>query len=423
MRLIMQIAIRQLLDRRRQAVIIVIGVVLGVIVLLVTTSLFGGLLTSFTTKILDVTPHVTMKAESAAGNAADVLVSGRSGKPMAVEIIKNAEKEERTRVRNYMTLLRQIERGLRNRITAASPFLSTQALAAYGVRELTLPVTGVIPGREAAISDLSRYLLSGSVQRLEAARNGMLIGTKAAEQLGVKLGDRIRLVSLTGGVYNVQIVGVYQFGLEALDNASLVNLRLAQVLERALPSEASGIGFQVADIEDAHDVASSIESITGRKAETWDQTNSGFIAIFVFLRALFLVVVGFVIVICGFGVANILITSVLEKQRDIAVMKSFGITSRTITWVYIVQGIILALAGSLIGSILGAVAIQLVGTIPTAGTGGVAPIDSPTLQMEWNPWYFALAVVGTLVVSIIASGAPARSAAKLAPATILRGER
>jgi lipoprotein-releasing system permease protein len=340
-----------------------------------------------------------------------------------IELEKNVEKEERTRVRNYPSLLRTVERDLGDRITAASPYLATQALAAYGVRETTLPVTGVIPSREAAISDLSRYLVSGSIQRLEASHNGMLIGVKAAEELGVEFGDRLRLVSLSGNVFTIQIVGVYRLGVEASDKAALVNMRLAQALERALPAEASGIGFQVKEIEQAGEVAERIETITGRQAETWDETNAGIIAIFTFLRTLFLVVVGFVIIICGFGVANVLITTVLEKQRDIAVMKSFGVTSRRIISIYIIQGAVLAVVGSILGVVLGIVAIELVSRIPTAGTGGVAPIDSPTLQMEWNVWYFVLAVVSTLIVSIVAALAPARSAARLVPAEVLRGER
>jgi lipoprotein-releasing system permease protein len=265
-------------------------------------------------------------------------------------------------------------------------------------------------------------MVSGSVPRLQAARNGMLIGEKAAADIGVDYGDRLKLVSLTGEIFIVQIVGVYRMGVEASDRSAYVNLRLAQALERALPGEASGIGFQLRDVTKAPAVAATIERTTGRKAQTWDEMNAGIISIFRFLQTLFLVVVGFVIVICGFGVANILITSVLEKQRDIAIMKSFGFSAHAITWMYLFQGLAIAVVGSLIGSLVGAVAIKLMGMVPSGGTGGVAPIDTKTLQMSWNPWYFALAIGSTILVSVIAAVAPARSAAKVIPADILRGE-
>lgn len=421
--LIWQIALKQLLARKRQAILIISGVVVGVTVLLVTVSLFGGLLESFTAKILDVAPHVRMTAERTEGSAADVLVDAADGGPVAVELRKNSERVERTLVRNVMTVLRSVERSVGDELIAASPYLATQALAVYGTNETTLPINGVLPEEEARITDLPRYMLSGSVARLQAARNGMLIGAKAAADIGVDQGDRLQLVSLTGEVFIVQIVGVYRMGVEASDRSAYVNLRLAQALERALPGEASGIGFQIRDVTRAPAVAAAIERVTGRKAETWDETNAGVISIFRFLRTLFLVVVGFVIVICGFGVANILITSVLEKQRDIAVMKSFGFSAGAITWMYLFQGLVIALVGGVIGSVTGAVAIKLMAMLPSGGTGGVAPIDNKTLQMSWNLWYFALAIGGTVLVSIIAAVAPARSAARLVPVEILRGER
>ncbi|MDB5035644.1 MAG: hypothetical protein JWQ98_2885 [Chlorobi bacterium] len=423
MRLIWLVAIRQLMARRRQALAIIAGVVIGVTVLLVTISLFGGLLDSFTEKILDVAPHVTMTARKAAGAEGDVLVEGENNAPAAVQLDKNMEQEERTRVRNVMPVLRVIERALGERLTAASPFLSTQALAAYGTNDITLQVNGVFPRRAAKINDLAKYLKSGSIDHLEASRGGMLIGARAAADLGVDYGDRIRLVSLSGQVFNVQIVGVYRLGVEAADRSGIVNLRLAQALDRALPGDATGIDFQLDDVTEAPAVAKMIERLTGRKTETWQQTNAGIITVFTFLQILFYVVVGFVIVICGFGVANILITSVMEKQRDIAVMKSFGFSAGSLTSIYLIQGMVVALVGSAIGCGVGAVAIRLVGMIPSGGTGGVAPIETATLQMGWSPWYFAVAVAGTLVVSTIAAVAPARSAAGVIPVEILRGEQ
>ncbi len=423
MLLIWRIALKQLLARRRQAIIIISGVVLGVTVLLVTISLFGGLLESFTAKILDVAPHVRMTAESTIGAKEDVLVTALDGGPAAVELRRSMEPEERTLIGNIMTVLRRVERSVGDQLTVASPYLATQALAVYGTNESTLAINGVIAEREARITNLQHYLLSGSIARLEASRNGMLIGEKAAADIGVDEGDRLQLVSLSGEIFTVRIVGVYRIGVEASDRAAYVNLRLAQALERALPDEASGIGLQLRNVANASAVAATIERVTGRKTETWEQTNAGVIAIFRFLRTLFLVVVGFVIVICGFGVANILITSVLEKQRDIAVMKSFGFSVRAITWMYLFQGLVIAVVGSLIGSATGAAAIELMGMVPSGGTGGVAPIASKTLQMSWNPWYFVLAIGGTVVVSVIAAVAPARSAARVIPVEILRGER
>ncbi|MBS1912491.1 MAG: ABC transporter permease [Bacteroidetes bacterium] len=415
--LLLTIAIQQLLAYRRQTIITVSGMMVGVTVVLVTLSLFGGLLDSFTRKILNVAPHVTMTAVSVRGVGTELLLDVPPHS--AIELARNVEPLERLRVPNVMKLLREVEQALGNRLTAASPYLSTQVLAAYGTGNATLPVVGVIPKREAMMSDLTKYLRSGSVARLEATHDGMLIGAKAASDLGVDFGDRLQLVSATGDVVPVRVVGVYRLGMGESDRAAFVNLRLAQTLDRALPSEATGIGFQLRNVDDAPAAALEIEAITGRKTDTWQQTNADAISIFVLRQMLVYAVVGFVIVICGFGVANILITIVLEKRRDIAVMRSFGLSRSRLFRMYLLQGLVIAITGSILGCAIGAVAIGLMGTMPVGA--GVAAVETRTLQMAWSPWYFVAAVASTLVAGAVASIAPARTAASLVPADVLRG--
>lgn len=416
------LAARQLRARRRQTATVLGGVVLGVAVLVIILSMFTGLLESFTAKILDVAPHVTLKAERLGGLDSDVLVEEAETEGAAVELERSVERQDRPLIRNIMGLTRRVELALGDRITVASPVLSTRALASYGVNELTLPVNGVIPVREARLTGLSRYLISGTIPRMEATRDGMLIGARAAEELKVKAGDRLRLVSLSGEVFNVQIVGVYRMGVEASDRSAYVHLRVAQNLERALPSEGTGIGIHLSDVEDADRAAREITELTGYSAETWQQTNSGFLSIFRFLQMLFRVVAGFVVVICGFGVANVLVTTVLEKQRDIAVMRSYGVSRGAITRLYLLQGLMIATFGAVLGCAVGAAGITLLSRIPF-NTEGIGAIDVETLQMSWSPINFAIAVGATLLVSLIAAVAPARSAARVQPVMILRGER
>ncbi len=419
--LLLTIAIQQLLAHRRQTIVTIGGVTVGVAVVLVMLSLLGGQFDSFTKKIQDVAPHVTMTAESIHGAGSELLLDVPPHS--AIELAKNAEPLERAHVPNVMTLLRAVEHALGDRLTAASPFLSTQVLAAYGTSEAPMRVVGVMPKREAEISDLTRYLQSGSVARLEATPDGMLIGAKAAAELGVDFGDRLHLVSMTGDVVPVRVVGVYHLGLEASDRSALVNLRLAQALDHAMPSEATGIGFRLRNVEDAPAAAREIQAITGRNTDTWQQTNAGTISIFLYLQMLFYAAGGFVIAICGFGVANVLITIVLEKRRDIAAMKSFGFSRSRLVRMYLLQGLVIAVMGSIPGCVLGAAAIWLMGMVPAGWAAGVAAVETKVLQMGWNPWHFAAVVVGMTIAGTVASVVPARTAARLSPADVLRGEQ
>jgi lipoprotein-releasing system permease protein len=414
------VAIRQMATRRRQTIAVIGGVALGVTVLIVTISLFAGLVDSFSERILDVGYHVTMSADPVEGGRAAILLG--SERKRAVELRRTGEAAERLRVRNAMTLLRLIEQNLGSELAAASPYLSTQALIAYGTNETTIPIHGILPEQEEQIADLSRNLREGSFKRMAGMSNGLLLGSRAAEEFGMKTGSRVRLVSLTGEVFNMQVVGVYHFGVEALDRLGLVNLRIAQALDRALPSEASGIGFQLRHVERAEVVARRIERLTGMKTYTWRQTNASALEVFRSQQIFFYVVAGFILIIFGFGVASILITTVMEKQRDIAVMRSFGFSSNAITRVFLIQGAAVAIVGSILGSLVGAVAIALLGMLPFVEQG-VVPFESRTLPMAWSVWYFVGAILSTILASVIAAIAPARAAARLVPAGVLRGKR
>lgn len=418
------IALRQLRARRRQTVTVVLGVALGVTVLLSSMSLFGGLLSSFTAKVIDATPHITLTAESALGSAPDVIVESTSDLPVMVQLEKNSDRQERAHLRNVFPTIQSIERTVGNDVRVISPFVTTQAVAAFGTNELTLPLHGVIPKSEASLTGLNRFLITGSVERLEATYNGVLLGSKAAKDLGVITGDRLRMVAPSGVVFTTQVCGIYELGFEVADRRGIVNLRFAQSFDQLPADEASGVSFHVHDISQARTVADKIQTLTGLKADTWQETNSSFIAIFTFLRNLFFVVTGFVIVICGFGVANILITTVIEKQRDVAAMKSLGFTKRDVSLVYLMQGAFIAVVGGLLGLSIGAVVVYVLGQIPgNDPTNVIMPFKNENLPVEFNAWYFVIAFASLSVVSLIASVLPARSAANVVPVRILRSER
>lgn len=417
-RLLAGIAVRQLSARRRRSVAIVVGTAIGVAVMLITLSMFGGLLESFTVRILDVTPHVIVTGESSPGESPDMLLDNDA----AVEIARAAPNDDESRIRNVMSVVRLVERELDHDIVVASPYLATRAFASHGVTETTIPILGVIPARYAELSTLHRYIESGSVARLTASRNGILLGHRVATDLGVEAGDRIRLVSLTGHLFPAQVVGIYRFGVEASDRAAIVNLRLAQSLVEAFPGEATAVGIKLADPKRADEAALMLERLTGRRVETWSQSNAGFLSIFNFLQTLFRVVVGFVVLISAFGVANIVTTTVHEKRNDIAIMKSMGVTQREVTMIYLLYGVLLSFVGSLLGIVVGSAGMWVFGHLPAVGAGGISPVDSPTFEMSWSPWYMVAAVGSSCLAALIAACVPARAAARVAPVEILRGE-
>ncbi len=130
----------------------------------------------------------------------------------------------------------------------------------------------------------------------------------------------------------------------------------------------------------------------------------------------------FVILVSGFSVANVLITNVLEKTRDIAIMKSMGYRKNEIMFIYLIQGMFVAIIGAIAGSLFGLAMIELLAMVPTKGSESSA-VRSDHLEMGKSIWYFISASGFAILISLFASVGPARNAAKVNPVELLRGER
>ena len=146
------------------------------------------------------------------------------------------------------------------------------------------------------------------------------------------------------------------------------------------------------------------------------------VALFKMISGIVYFLVFFVIMVAGFGVANVLITNVLEKSRDIAILKSLGFKRSEITLIYLTQGLIVAIIGAAIGCVLGFLLIEIMSSIPMASSSQ-SFVSSSHLMMGKNPMYFVWASLFAVVVSLVAAVGPSRNAAKVNPVEILRGER
>jgi lipoprotein-releasing system permease protein len=385
----------------RRAAVILTAMSGAAMLLVVLLSFFDGLLDTFTARITEVGPQVTMTAISPENVRRDLLVDN-GGIPAAIELVKRVERKDRPRIRNAMTYTRAIEELYGRRVLAASPVLATEALVAFGANQATIPIRGVLPERERTIVDLADHLRSGSIRRLEMEWNSILLGSRIAERLGIRTGERMRLVSLAGESYIVQVAGIYALGVETYDRGALVNLRLAEALEHALPGEANAIELRLRDRATAPAVAADLAELTGRRTETWKETHAGSIAAYRGLRDLFVAVGVLLVILAG------LAASLLMPEPDAGDEMVRGGTA-----VAMIEGGMLGLMAGLLGAILGAVAVALLAFVPGhALANAPALIELSTLPMRLDISYLAVAAGGTLLAGLLAGllAAPARSA-------------
>jgi lipoprotein-releasing system permease protein len=411
------IALRHLLGQRRQTALTISGVAVGVTVLLVISGLMNGLLVSFTATIVDAAPHLVMTGEKEHG-AGERNLAQRAWPAALVSLVDRGEPTERGFMRAYAEPERQAK--ALPGIEAVSPYVTSQVIAAGGAETKPLLLSGVMPDREDRVIHLAKRVKDGSFEAFRANPLGILLGSAAAKDLDVGTGDRLRLISPSGRVVATRVLGIYTTGVKALDEKAYVHLRQAQILEELDSGSVTGLNFRAQDLDAVDALKIALSERTGLKVSTWRETNANIISLFKTIATIATLLVVFTIVVAGFGVANVLITVVLGKSRDISLMRTIGFTRARILALFLIEGGLLGLAGALSGAALGFVVTTLLSFVPVAGESDYAARQ--TLLIDQDPQTYLMTALFALAVCLIASVGPARRASRLRPIDVLRGE-
>lgn len=411
------IALRHLLGQRRQTSLTIGGVAVGVTVLLVISGLMNGLLVSFTETIVDAAPHLTVSGEK--DRQADR--SNLAAKVWPDAVVALGDRGEPTE-RGFMKAYAQRERQARSvsGIDVVSPFVASQVIAAGGAETKPLFLNGVVPDREDRIVKLNRRVKEGSFETFRANPLSILLGTAAAKDLAVGVGDRLRLISPSGRVIAMRVAGTYTTGVKALDEIGYVHLRQAQILEELDSGTVTGLHLTTTDLDAVETLKARLTGLTGLKVSTWRETNGNIISLFKTIGLIARLLVVFTIVVAGFGVANVLITVVLGKSRDISLLRTIGFTRARILTLFLIEGGLIGLVGAAGGAALGFVVTTLLSFVPVAGQSDYSARQ--TLTMDQDPNTYLMTACLALFICLIASVGPARRASRLRPIDVLRGE-
>ena len=415
-RTLFDIAIRHILGRRRQTLTTMLSVSVSTMVLITTISLTRGLLDSFSDTIIDAAPHISIKGEKIDPVPTNLFGAASSGAAFVADHIGRDEPEE---VRNYGRILEIIASpAFAGKVTAASPFVESQIMAVKGNRNQPVLLKGVEIDREERISHIGRSLVSGDLAMFRKTPDALLVGRSVANDLGVELNDQITIISPDGKSRQGKVAGIFFTGINAVDNSILASLKFGQIIEGLPPNKVSGISLKVADPLGNAPLARDLERLTGYRCMTWQEENESVLALFKRIGSIVLSLVGFVGVVSGFGVANILVTTVFEKSRDIAIMKSFGFSSAQMVGLFVFEGFLVGLGGAIAGGIMATGSIGFLASLHIESSQG--PLTKSGFSMSWNPWYFFFVIVVTVIISTIAAAIPSLRAARLEPVKVLR---
>ena len=409
-RLLLSIAIKHLSKRTRQTLVAVAGVAVGVGFFLAVSALMIGSQNDFVETLIDAAPHVIISDEL----RSPTPQPGRLAYPGAAIRIRGFKQRTEVRgLRSWQEIVRASE-SVAGAI--ASPSLSGAVTLRVGGREEPLAVVGVDPAIEARVSTIEEVLVAGRLRNLETTQGGIIIGEELADKLGVGMGDIVGATSARAGTRSLKIVGLFGKGRGGLSAGSgYVLLREAQSLT-GQPFVINRIGVKLSDPYAAEAVAASLERRFGYKAESWQERSADFLSLLLTRNVIMYTVVSAILLVASFGIYTVVSNSVMDKRRDIAILRSIGFSEGDLQGVFVAEGIIVAVIGVIAGFLLGAVLLVILGSLEFTIQGKVE-----NLPLDRSPRQFAIAGLASLVSAVIAAWLPARKAARVDPVDILRG--
>ncbi|MCA4790457.1 ABC transporter permease [Acinetobacter towneri] len=335
------IAISFLREGRTQSMMITIGVAVGVAVIVFISALIQGLQSNIVERTLGTQAHIRLLSPDEVNH----IVPPAAG---TLQLLLEDQRAQRLRsINNWQQITGTLDH--LPVLTAVSPVVSGPAFVQRGDAIQSVALVGINLERYQQIIPLKQYMVSGE---LRVSADNVLIGRQLAKDLGVQVGSKLRLD--TGQQKNavVNISGIFELGVRELDARYVyLDLKQAQSLLN-LPGGVTVIDLTIQDIFQAEQIASQVGRLAGLKAESWIKTNAQLMNAINAQSLSTNMIIVFVGISVAFGIASVMSVSVVQRTREIGILRATGATQTQILRVFLFQGAIFGLLGSMLGSVV-----------------------------------------------------------------------
>lgn len=385
------------------SIISVAGVAIGVMALIIVLAVMTGFTNELRDKILGVNSHIVVQK-----------IEGRITDPTEIQ-------------QQLQTI---------PGIIATTPYLFSQTMITSGDAGTGAILRGIDPDSANRVLDLDRHLNGGHIADLNAPQEsgrlpGIILGHELAKQLRVFQGSRIRLMSTAGSLSPIgilpriktcEVIGIFKTGMYEYDaSMAYVSLAVAQdFLE--LGSDVHGVEVRLADIFQAHGIARQIEQQLGAGtiARDWITMNKSLFSALELEKKMMFIIITLVVIVAAFNIVSTLIMVVMEKNKDIAILKSMGANAAQIMKIFVYEGLIIGLLGTIGGVGGGLLVCDILRRYKFIKLPDVYPISTLPVEVVY-PDVFMISAAA-IVITLLATLYPSWQAAKIDPATALRYE-
>lgn len=414
MKLYFTIAAKHILARKRQSLVSLLGIIIGVAFFLAISSMMQGSQRDFMNRLINNSPHITISDEYRAAKKQPVQKIYED-KGWVTELRSLQPLPETRGIRNYKKIVSNLKQmpGVR-----ASATLAGQAILRYAGRDYSITLNGMVPEDMADLTTIGEKMVEGSIDNLVSNRNGIIVGAQLVKKLMFKMNDNITLTTATGQIKTFKIVGIFSTGRSNYDESqAFSDIKPVQAM-MGKTNRANTIIVKIDDFSKAEELARKIEADTGYKSVSWQESSQDITSTLAIRNMIMYSVVSAVLLVAAFGIYNIIFTIIMEKQKDIAILKSMGFRASDIKSIFIIQGCILGISGVLTGLPLGSLFMFGLSQITLKPPGASARINMP---IDWSVPQFLIAGAFAFCAAVIASYLPAKKGARVMPVDILRG--
>ncbi len=398
-------AVRFLREGRLQTLFIIGGVSIGVAVIVFMSAMLAGLEANFIKRVLTSQPQIQLippdqVARPLRTNTTtefeDAVVQRPSQRILSID--------QWPKIRNQLLAMPEI--------TAVSPTMSGSALAVRGDASRAISLSGVEPESYFKIVRVPDYIVAGQAR---LSSEDIIVGIELAKNLGATVGDKLNVSAANGASRVLTITGLVDLGNKGTNQrTAYVSLRTAQSL-LGMIGGVTTIDLTINDIYAAETLAQHIQATNDVEADSWIKTNAQFFTAVQAQKTSNTLIRAFVALSVAFGIAAVLVVSVIQRSKEIGILRAMGSTRGKIMRVFLLQGGLLGFAGSLFGSAIGAVALIYWHAVARQVDG------SELFPLILDRQLFIATTVLATLTGLLAATAPALRAAKLDPVVAIRG--
>ena len=411
----LRIALRFLTAKKRSMLMSLAGIVFGVGFFIVTQAQTSGFEEFFIKTILGTNGAVRIEDKFQETIYA-IAAGGHGGEESSFQLASPRESRRYVEGVEEPETIRAALAQFRN-VAGASVVLHGSAVADSAFKNESVRLYGIELERHLAVSDLAGQVRRGSLEDFRSMPNGALIGSVLASRLQLDVGETF-VLRAEGQQRRYRVAGIYETGVRDIDQVRIyMHLGEARSLLKK-PTGASFIQVAVKDRDRAPQDALVMEEVFRHGAQSWQEREKTWLEVFRALRVSSALTVSTIILISGLGMFNTLVMIVIEKTKEIAILRSMGYTRRDIARIFLWLGVIVLIAGTVLGWALGAGVTYGVSKLPIR-IRGIFSTDN--FVVAWSIWHYVAATVTAAVIVMTAALIPARRAARLEPGDIIRG--